>query len=47
MRNDLHDLYSSYNIIKILKYGGWARNVVQIGEKRNAYKNFDQKEMDN
>jgi hypothetical protein len=37
---DLHDLYSSRNIIRIMKARRmiWAGHVAQMGEKRNAYR---------
>jgi hypothetical protein len=36
---ELHDLYSSPGIIRIIKSRrmGWAGHVAQMGEKRNAY----------
>jgi len=38
-RNLLHDLYSSPNIIWVIKWKRkiWARHVARIGKKRNAY----------
>jgi hypothetical protein len=37
---ELHDLYSSPSIIRIIKSRGmrWARHVARMGEKRNAYR---------
>jgi hypothetical protein len=37
---DLHDLYSSPSIIRIIKSRRmrWAGHVARIGEKRNAYR---------
>jgi hypothetical protein len=37
---ELHDLYSSPNIIRIIKSRRmrWAGHVAQMGEKRNAYR---------
>jgi hypothetical protein len=37
---ELHDLYSSPSIIRIMKprRGKWAKHVARMGEKRNAYK---------
>jgi hypothetical protein len=37
---ELHDLYSSPSIIRIIKARKmrWARHVARMGEKRNAYK---------
>jgi hypothetical protein len=36
---ELRDLYSSPNIIRIIKRRmRWARHVAQMGEKRNAYR---------
>jgi hypothetical protein len=37
---ELHNLYSSPNIIRMMKSRGmrWGRHVVRMGEKRNAYK---------
>jgi hypothetical protein len=37
---ELHDLYSSPSIIRIIKSWrmGWAGHVAQMGEKRNAYR---------
>jgi hypothetical protein len=37
---ELHDLYSSPSIIRIIKSRRmrWAGHVARIGEKRNAYK---------
>jgi hypothetical protein len=37
---ELHNLYSSPSVIRILKSSRmrWAGHVVQMGEKRNAYK---------
>jgi hypothetical protein len=37
---ELHNLYSFPNIIRMLKSRrmGWARHVVRMGEKRNAYR---------
>jgi hypothetical protein len=39
-KEELHDLYSSPNIIKIMKSKRmrWAGHVARIGEKRNAYR---------
>jgi hypothetical protein len=41
LRNEeLHDLYSSPSIIRIIKTRrmGWAGYVARVGEKRNAYR---------
>jgi hypothetical protein len=37
---ELHNLYSSPNIIKMIKSRRikWARHVARMGEKRNAYR---------
>jgi hypothetical protein len=37
---ELHDLYSSPSIIRIIKSRGmrWAGHVARMGEKRNAYR---------
>jgi hypothetical protein len=37
---ELHDLYSSPSVIRILKSGRirWAGHVARMGEKRNAYR---------
>jgi hypothetical protein len=37
---ELHDLYSSPSIIKIIKVSGmkWAGHVARMGEKRNEYR---------
>jgi hypothetical protein len=37
---ELHDLYSSPSIIKIIKSRrmGWAGHVARMGEKRNVYR---------
>jgi hypothetical protein len=36
---ELHDLYSSSSIIRIMKLRmRWAENVARMGEKRNAYR---------
>jgi hypothetical protein len=39
---ELHDLYSSPNIIRIIKARRmrWARHVARMGEKRNAHRLF-------
>jgi hypothetical protein len=39
---ELHDLYSSPNIIRIIKSRRmrWARHVAQMGEKSKAYRLF-------
>jgi hypothetical protein len=39
---ELHNLYSSPNIIRIIKSRsvGWAGYVARMGEKRNAYGSF-------
>jgi hypothetical protein len=39
-KNELHDLYSSPNIIRIIKSRRikWAGHVARKGEKRNAYR---------
>jgi hypothetical protein len=39
---ELHDLYSSPNIIRLIKSKRMrlAENVARIGEKRNTYKGF-------
>jgi hypothetical protein len=34
----LHNLYSSPNIIRIIKSRRWAGHVARMGEKRNAYR---------
>jgi hypothetical protein len=38
--DELHDLYSSQNIIRIIKSRRmrWAGHVARMGEKRNAYR---------
>jgi hypothetical protein len=40
MREELHDLYSSPSIIKIIKLRNmrWVGHVERMGEKRNAYR---------
>jgi hypothetical protein len=40
--NELHNLYSSPNIIRIIKSGRmrWAEHVARMGEKRNMYRLF-------
>jgi hypothetical protein len=35
---ELHDLYSSPSIIRIMSRMRWAGHVAQMGEKRNAYR---------
>jgi hypothetical protein len=39
LNKDLHDLYSSPSIIRIIKSRRmrWAGHVTRVGEKRNAY----------
>jgi hypothetical protein len=39
---ELHDLYSSPSIIRIIKARrmGWAGHVARIGEKRNVYRSL-------
>jgi hypothetical protein len=40
LHNELHNLYSSTSIIRIIKLRRmqWARHVARMGEKRNAYR---------
>jgi hypothetical protein len=40
LHNEIRDLYSSPSIIRIIKSKRmrWARHVVRMGEKRNAYR---------
>jgi hypothetical protein len=40
LHNELHNLYSSPNIIRMIKSRRtrWARDVARMGEKRNAYR---------
>jgi hypothetical protein len=33
-----HDLYSSSNIIRVIKSRRWAGHVARMGEKRDAYR---------
>jgi hypothetical protein len=35
---ELHNLYSSTSIIRIIKSRRWAGHVAQMGEKRNVYR---------
>jgi hypothetical protein len=39
-KEELHDLYSSTSIIRIIKLGRmrWAGHVARMGEKRNTYR---------
>jgi hypothetical protein len=50
LTEELHNLYSSPNIIKMMKSRRmrWARHVPRFGEKRNAYRFWweSQKERD-
>jgi hypothetical protein len=41
LHNELYNLYSSSNIIRLIKLRrmGWAGHVAHMGEMRNAYKN--------
>jgi hypothetical protein len=45
---ELHDLYSSSSIIRIIKSRRmrWAGHVARMGEKRNRYRHESQKERD-
>jgi hypothetical protein len=40
---ELHDLYSSPSIIRIIKLMRWAGHVARMGEKRNTYRLFMEK----
>ena len=43
-KGELYDLYSSFNIIRVIKSGRmrWAGQVIHMGERRGSYRVFVQ-----